>query len=240
MMTEISFCYRLGLSSKMLTSYVDFLKRMKLLGDDFLVKEDMWIPCIKTENNSPGIHIGKDPMYDIQGWDKQGNVIGIRRNYRCSNLSDTIKSICSVKGRKTDIILEYTDNELSLYINDTQWVIASKRTSDTVDMCPEYNTFQDILSKDSEWYEIEKSTLEAIQVGHPVTIIGKITGCDETTPIRLARSLLPLTGVVRSVEYTGEYTLVQSTKFDSTVADLCVHMVYPKIECAHIYYIRKY
>ena len=231
--------YQKNLSSKELTAYIDFLKRMKDLGSDFLVKGNMWIPSVKTDSNSPGLHIGKDVMlseyYDTP--DAQ------YRKYTCSHLVETIESLKTIKGRKTSIIFEATESEISLYVNDCQWVIASAFLEDTVDFCPDFTMFEDILEKYSGWTELQYGILDALINGHPVTVIGTIEGTNETTAVRLAKKLMKLRGNgCRKVDHTGEYTLINadSTVFDETIARLIIHMKYTKIECINMYYIRKY
>lgn len=231
--------YQKNLSSKELTAYIDFLKRMKELGNDFLIKGNMWIPSIKTSSNTPGLHIGRDVMLSNY---YESPEYGYRK-YTCSHLEETIESLKTLKGRRTDIMFEMTDSEMSLYVNGCQWVVASQYLEDTVDFCPSFSMFEDILDKYSCWTEISYDTLDALIAGHPVTIKGTVEDSGEETSVRLAKKLMKLRGVgCRKVDHTGEYTLInaESDMFDNTIAKLIIHMKYTKIECINMYYLRKY
>ena len=52
------------LKAKELGNFVRFLKRAKLIGTDYLIKNDMWIPRTRTPESRPGTHIlrGYHPM----------------------------------------------------------------------------------------------------------------------------------------------------------------------------------
>lgn len=222
--------YQQELRSKELTSYTDFLKRMKTLGDNFLVKGDMWIPSVKEPCNTPGIHIGQDPILK--------KCLEHHVKLTCSHLSDTIAEF-PTKGKKTDMYFELTNKELSLYINGDQYVIASEYLPETEDFCPEFDDFGSIQNVSSKWYAFTDSTLQALINGSSITISGTLN--DETIPIRLAKKSMKLRGVqCRKLDHHGEYTLVETNLFDDSVCELIIHMVYSKIECVNIYYIRKY
>ena len=233
--------YQKELKSKELTSYIDFLKRMKELGSSFLVKGDVWVPSEKNDKNTPGIHIGKDPLLH-EYYTQEAN--SVYTKFTCCRLEDTLASIAEVKGRKTLILLEITQDELSLYINDTQWVIASKFIAETTpDLCPEINDFDSYISSYDNWYDFSDETLQALIDSHPVTVYGTIDGTDEKTPVRLAKKLMKLRGVgCRKLDHSGQYTITKSDQsvFDDSVCKLIMHMKYTKIECINIYYIRKY
>lgn len=230
--------HRLKLTSKELTLYINFLKRIKAVGNDFLIKGDMWIPCIKTESNSPGVHIGRDPiltgLYENEDTEY--------KRYTCSHLSETVDSLKNdmPKGKKTDIFIEVSETEISLHVNDVTWVIVSEYIEGTEDFCPEYSMFEDIIEKHN-WSCFMEDTLQNLNDYHPVSVIGKVDGTDETTTIRLAKNLFKLSGVKKKkIDYSGEYSIKNTSLFDETVASLTIHMMYPNIECVHLYYIRKY
>ena len=230
---------KLPLTSKELTGYISFLKRLNSIGNDFLIKGDIWLPCIKNEKNTPGTHIGRDPILTkLYNTDDM-----VYSKYTCSHLEDTLNSLKNdmPKGRKTSRTLEITDTEISIQINDDiQWVIASKYIESTDDFCPEWSMFNDIL-QNRLWSELSNETLQNINDYHPVSIFGRIADTEEITKIRLAKNLFKLSGVrKRVVDFSGEYSLKNTSLFDETVADLAIHMNYPAIECVHLYYIRKY
>ena len=239
MFRRTEMTHRLTLTSKELTLYINFLKRLKSIGNDFLIKGDIWTPSIKTVSNSPGTHISRDPIL-TKIYSSEEDIQYTR--YTCSNLDCTIESLKTdmPKGKKQGIAVEMTEQEISLYVNDTQWVIASKYLDSTEDFCPQYSMFGDII-KEHNWSSFLKDTLQCINDYHPVSIIGKVDGTDEKTTIRLAKNLFKLSGVKKkSIDYCGEYSVTDTKEFDETVAKLTLHMIYPNIECAHIYYIRKY
>ena len=43
------------LKAKELGDFVRFLKRAKLIGVEYLVKNDMWIPRVRTPESRPGL-----------------------------------------------------------------------------------------------------------------------------------------------------------------------------------------
>lgn len=223
------------LKSKQLTNYVDFLKRLKDLGNEFLIKGDMWIPSTKE---IAGIHIGRDPML----YEYYTSPTSVYTKYTCTHLNETLSNMVTT-GRKHHILFEITDTELSLYINDTQWVIASKYKDATTDFCPDYDYFDSVLFAYKNWYTLQDETLQALVDGHPVTLNGIISETNETTCVRLTKKIMKLRGnQCRKVDHTGEYTLSNKTdgSYDHTVCKLIIHMNYQKIECINIYHIRKY
>ena len=230
--------HKLTLTSKELTLYINFLKRLKNIGSDFLIKGDIWTPSVKTESNTPGIHMGRDPILS-----KLYSSTDIQyTKYTCSHLDCTVDTLKTdmPKGKKQCIFIEITEKEISLYVNDVQWVIASKYLEGTNDFCPQYSMFDDILANHN-WSSFLTDTLQRMNDYHPVSIIGNIDGTDERTTVRLAKNLFKLSGVKKKIiDYCGEYMLSNTDTFDETVAQLTLHMIYPNIECAHIYYIRKY
>lgn len=211
---------------------------MKSVGNDFLIKGDIWTPSIRNESNTPGIHIGRDPvLYGLYRDEGMGYT-----RYTCSHLEDTVLSLKDdmPKGKKQGISIEITESEILLTVNDVQWVIASKYIESTDDFCPEYSMFDDIL-KNNSWSRFLTDTLQQLNDYHPVSVIGKVDGTDETTTVRLAKNLFKLSGVKKkNIDFSGEYSLKNTELFDKTVASLIIHMTYPNIECAHLYYIRKY
>lgn len=227
------------LKTKELTSYISFLKRISAIGDDFLVKGDMWIPSIKSESNTPGTHIGKDPMLNrIYKSDQNFEYT----KFTCSRLKDTLTSLSEdmPKGRDRDIFLEVNNTELIIHVNDVQWVVASKYIEDTLDMFPNYNMFDELITS-YNWTSFEPSILEQINNYCPASLRTYVDGTDEMTTVRLAKNLFKLSGVrKKKLDYTGEFSVVNTPLFDNTVANLVIHMVYPNIECIHSYYIRKY
>lgn len=230
--------HRLTLKSKELTLYINFLKRIKSVGNDFLIKGDIWIPSIKTDSNSPGLHIGRDPILTKL----YSNKDIVYSKYTCSHLDCTIESLKTdmPKGKKQLMFVEITEQEISLNVNDIKWVIASKYVDNTEDFCPQYSMFDDIL-KSHNWSSFLNETLQSMNDYHPVSIIGTVNGTDEKTTVRLAKNLFKLSGVKKKIiDYRGEYSLNDTNEFDETVAKLILHMVYPNIECVHMYYIRKY
>lgn len=227
------------LKSKGLTQYITFLKRLKSLGNDFLVKGNMWVPCIKTDNNFPGTHIGKDPL--LSKICEMHNAYDIK--FRCSQLEAILQDIDTVKGKKYKILFSVCDNMIKLIVNDTEWVIASEWTKDTVDHCFKYSHFEDILTYYSGWETFTSESLQQIHEGHPVTIYGKMGSADHTSivPIRLAKNRMKLRGTSTKMDYTGEYVLAPpSSMFDDNVVQLIIHMKYKNIECINMYHIHVY
>lgn len=230
--------YQKQLASKELKEYVEFLIKIKTLGDDFLVKGNMWLPSIKSNSNRPGIHIGRDPL--LSEYHNQPD--SICPIYTCSHLSQTLHDITEIKGKKTNILFELTEDELSIYVNDTQYVIASKYIPGTEDIYPEQNYFEDILGSVENWYEMGQEVLEDLLLGHPVKMKGVISGTNETTFIRLAKKVLKLRGMYRKIDYGGAFAIdkIRDGSFDDTICKLLLHMKYQKVECLNILFIRKY
>ena len=232
--------YQINLRSKELDGYKSFLSRLKSLGDNFLIKGNIWTPSIKTESNTPGIHVAKDPMLE-KYYQETENPMYLK--YTCSHLSDTLKEINQVRGRKNVIQVIISEEELILQINDTQWVIASKYKEDTVDFIPQFEYFKNILSISSEWHELSIEILQNLIDGHPVSLVAKIANSDELSVIRLTRKLMKLrSDQCKTLDHKGQYTLISAAgdNFDETVCQIILHMEYKNIECINMYFVRKY
>lgn len=224
------------LKSKQLSNYISFLKKLKSVGTDFLVKGDMWIPSIKE---IPGVHVGRDPMLSEYYELSESKYI----KYTCSHLKETLRELDNIKGRKTYIAFEMTETELSIYVNNDQFVIASKYVEETDDFCPRYDYFNSIISAFSSWHSFNNNTLQALLDSHPVTITGVIEETGETTAIRLSKRLMKLRGdQCRKLDHSGEYVISSKTDFDfdDSVCRLIMHFKYQNIECVNIYHLRKY
>lgn len=231
--------YQKTLRSKDLDNYKSFLSRLKSLGDDFLIKGDMWAPSIRTSANSPGKHVSRDSILS-EYYNSTDQPVYLK--FTCSHLSDTYKCIMDLKGRKHTIQIIISDDEIVLRINDDEFVVASKYNPQTVDYFPDYKYFDDVINVSNEWHNISDSILLALIDGHPVTFTGNITGTQERTRVRFTGRFMKTGSRGKSLNYTSAYTLMNETgdMYDETICQFLIHTKYPVIESIDWYHIRKY
>lgn len=208
------------LKAKELGDLVRFLKRAKLIGTDYLIKNDMWIPRTRTPESRPGTHILRGYHPIVQ--DKVFLVKDVRM---------VIDALENVTGKKGMITISADYNGISITLRDGAVTIPV--AFPTEEKFPiDANDFTHYLSAfDGNWTDFTQSELDTVKRKGLIVIKSVDGDC-----IRLSKSNFKLNGVEQAknaIKYSGKY-FAQVTN-DGQMGNLFIHMDYGFFEAVHHY-----
>ena len=226
----------IDLSIKQFNELVKFLKRLDDIGDDFYLYKDVLIPSIRNEKNRPGKHVVRSM---IPTSPQYGDIV-----YGVAELSKISKELGYVKGKKTTLYIEQTEEGIWVTINELTKQLAgiySEEDQDMVSATGPTGTFEDYLSVAS-FTEISQEELNRMKQGDIICLEDD----RHTTKVRIAKDLFKLKGVSRlslPVDYRVGYHISSPIGNADTIVIgnaggngmLTMHFVSPVIEALHYY-----
>lgn len=208
------------LKAKELGDFVRFLKRAKLIGVEYLVKNDMWIPRVRTPESRPGTHI-------LRGY----HPVVPDKVFLVKDIRTVIDALENVTGKKGTITISADYNGVSITLRDGAVTIPI--AFPTEEKFPiDANDFTHYLSAfDGNWTDFTQSELDTVKRKGLIVIKSMDGDC-----IRLSKSNFKLNGVEQAknaIKYSGKY-FAQVTN-DGQMGNLFIHMNYGFFEAVHHY-----
>ena len=162
------------LKAKELGDLVRFLKRAKLIGTDYLIKNDMWIPRTRTPESRPGTHI-------LRGY----HPIVQDKVFLVKDIRTAIDALENVTGKKGMITISADYNGISITLRDG--AITIPIAFPTEEKFPiDANDFEHYLSAfDGNWESLSgdisfDNNLQrciAVDIRYILFIVEKLGGC---------------------------------------------------------------
>jgi hypothetical protein len=222
------------------TKYVSFLKRIDDISDSYYIKNDVWIPSTRTNQNKPGVHIIQDPFYNTD--DALDNV-----TYRCTKLCELSKTLGDIKGKKTGIAYERDMTGIYISISDIKYTIAV--VPDSIPQSMEIiSTFESKIydngnTTDKDWVNFTFDELTLLKSGGPITL--SIPNGDMVAKVRVGKSLFKLSGTTsysKPVNYTSKYNvaIVPPNENNEVMGILTILVNYDRLTCLHRYMFEPY
>lgn len=226
----------INLSVKQFNELVSYLKRLDDIGDDFYLKKDVIIPSVRTSKNRPGKHVVRSKIPMLPEYD--GIVYGIAK------LSETSKELGDVKGRKTTLYIEQTEEGIWITINNLTKQLAGiygEEDKDIVSATAPVGEFDEYLGT-TTFTQLTHESLNAMKRGDIICLEDD----RHTTKVRIARDLFRLKGVSRlslPVAYTVGYHVQSPVPNEDVLVIgnsnnngmLTLHFMSPVIEAIHYY-----
>ena len=207
--------------AKTLANIVRFLKRAKLIGNDFLIKNDMWIPMTRGPESKPGTHILRDLEFPVV----EDKVFLIK------DLRLVIRAFEDVEGKKGTIRLQSSYDGLSISLKDGAVIIPIAVPTKEPFPIDVKDFHHYIEAFDGKWTDFSQSELETIKMKGLIEITS-----EDGDLIRLAKGNFKLNGVEQAknaIKYSGKYFASKSS--DGQMGNLFIWMDYEFFESVHHY-----
>ena len=233
----------LGKTAKALDEiFLKFLKRLGSLSDVWMVYNDIWTPFERTPNTRPGIHMARCTGIKLEP--ECHHIV-----YKTEPIKGLVEAILSVKGKKTEIIYEQTEDVITLSFNNERFIIATAIPSMEYDnrlpaAFVNAGCF-DVLKGVLDWNKLSSDTL--MQIKHGVLIE---FADEEIGMARLTRGLFKLRGrserINAPVTYEAFYhidskeDIIANLKSGTIFSKMALLVHYGFIEVMHDYVIVPY
>ena len=211
-----------SMKSKDFRELIRFFKRAAIIGDTYLVKNDIWLPEKRLVAGKPGEHILKG--FPIKG-SLSNNV------YRVKNIKELATNLDGIKGKLGIITLSISESAITLTVQN---IITTVGVITNAEVKEGYAEFDDLLT-DLNWVKFTDYDIKTMRSKGLITVYS-IDG----DPIRLTKSHFKLNGVeqvAREPKYTAYYF---ARGLDSTVGVLQLHVKYDFFESFSIYSYARY
>lgn len=212
-----------SMKSKDFRELIRFFKRAAIIGNTYLVKNDIWLPEKRLATGKPGEHILKG--FPIKG-SLSNNV------YRVKNIKELAANLDSIKGKLGIVTLSINESVITLTVKN---VITTVGVITNAEVKEGYAEFDDLLA-DLNWVRFTDYDIKTMRSKGLITVYS-IDG----DPIRLTtKSHFKLNGVeqaAREPKYTAYYS---ARGLNSTVGVLQLHVKYDFFESFSIYSYARY
>lgn len=214
------------LNSKLFGEFVRFLKRASIIGKDYYIRNDIWIPRTRLPEGKPGKHM-------LQGFSLGDNFQDVV--WKIDDIRTIISSLDSVTGKKGRIELNIDYTGMDIVLKDGAYSVHI--ASPTNEKFPEEaKSFDEITSFIPEWTSFTMEELEAIKAKDVIKI-----WTPDGFPIRLSKSNFKLNGVEQAknaIKYSGQYATVLMD--DNQTGCLYIKMDYQFFKSVHVYVFALY
>lgn len=211
-----------NMKSKDFRELIRFFKRAAIIGDTYLVRNDIWLPEKRLDAGKPGEHI-------LKGFPIKGNLSN--NVYRIRNIKELAANLDGIKGKLGIVTLTITESTITLTVQNvitTVGVITDSKIKEG------YAEFDDLLAG-LNWVKFTDYDIKTMRSKGLITIYS-IDG----DPVRLTKGHFKLNGVeqaAREPKYTAYYS---ARGLDSMVGVLQLHVKYEFFESFSIYSYARY
>lgn len=207
------------LKKKEFDTMIRVWKRMGLISDHYICRNDIWLPADRTPSTRPGRHVIQGPPMP----EEYREFV-----YDAKNLINNMKELALQKHLKS---IKYTVSEdsLSFALNDTVFYRVAERV--TIEQFPvQWTSFDDIV-QNVDWTAVPVEQLVELRDGNRIEL-GE-SGCAAL----IARGLLKYSGsmpTTRPINFSLKYNIAKS---DDKMTPSLIHLLvdYGFFKCCHTY-----